>query len=81
MPELDGLEARGDALIAPSVTRRLIAEFAGRIKHPDPSPRLNALTEREREVMTLVAAGLPTTRSPRGSCLAPPPPRPTSAGS
>ena len=50
--------ARGDALIAPSVTRRLIAEFAGRIKHPDPSPRLNALTEREREVMTLVAGGL-----------------------
>lgn len=50
--------ARGDALIAPSITRRLIAEFAGRVKHPDPSPRLNALTEREREVMTLVAGGL-----------------------
>jgi DNA-binding NarL/FixJ family response regulator len=50
--------ARGDALIAPSVTRRLIAEFAGRIKAPAPSPRLNALTDREREVMTLVAAGL-----------------------
>jgi DNA-binding NarL/FixJ family response regulator len=50
--------ARGDALIAPSVTRRLIAEFASRIKHPDPSPRLNALTDREREVMTLVAGGL-----------------------
>ncbi|MEV1244554.1 response regulator transcription factor [Nonomuraea sp. NPDC049750] len=50
--------ARGDALIAPSVTRRLIAEFAGRIKRPEPGPRLNALTEREREVMALVAAGL-----------------------
>ncbi|MGI5348170.1 response regulator [Streptomyces sp. CA-250714] len=50
--------ARGDALISPSVTRRLIAEFAGRVKAPEPSPRLNALTEREREVMTLVAAGL-----------------------
>ncbi|WP_101789228.1 response regulator [Nonomuraea indica] len=50
--------ARGDALIAPSITRRLIAEFAGRVKRPDPSPRLNALTEREREVMTLVAGGL-----------------------
>jgi DNA-binding NarL/FixJ family response regulator len=50
--------ARGDALIAPSVTRRLIAEFAGRVKRPDPGPRLNALTEREREVMALVAAGL-----------------------
>lgn len=50
--------ARGDALLAPSITRKLIAEFAGRIKQPEPSPRLNALTEREREVMTLVAAGL-----------------------
>jgi DNA-binding NarL/FixJ family response regulator len=50
--------ARGDALLAPSVTRRLIAEFASRIKAPPPSRDLNALTEREREVMTLVAAGL-----------------------
>jgi DNA-binding NarL/FixJ family response regulator len=50
--------ARGDALLAPAITRRLIAEFAERIKPPEPSPRLNALTDREREVMTLVAAGL-----------------------
>ncbi|GGO46635.1 DNA-binding response regulator [Streptomyces daqingensis] len=50
--------ARGDALIAPAVTRRLISEFAGRAQRPGPSPRLNALTEREREVMTLVGAGL-----------------------
>jgi DNA-binding NarL/FixJ family response regulator len=50
--------ARGDALLAPTVTRRLIAEFAGRIDRPTPSPRLNSLTEREREVMILVAAGL-----------------------
>ncbi|MFC9387392.1 response regulator [Streptomyces venezuelae] len=51
--------ARGDALIAPAVTRRLIAEFAGRAeRRPDPSPRLNALTEREREVLGLVGAGL-----------------------
>ncbi|MEV0155554.1 response regulator transcription factor [Micromonospora sp. NPDC050686] len=50
--------ARGDALIAPSITRRLIAEFAARGAQPDPGPRLRALTEREREVMTLVAAGL-----------------------
>ncbi|MFD3942851.1 response regulator [Streptomyces sp. NPDC058579] len=50
--------SRGDALIAPAVTRRLIAEFASRSKQPDPSPRLNALTEREREVMGLVGAGL-----------------------
>ncbi|TDD20959.1 response regulator [Nonomuraea diastatica] len=50
--------ARGDALIAPSITRRLIAEFAGRVKRPEPGPELNALTDREREVMALVAAGL-----------------------
>ncbi|MCQ8193749.1 response regulator [Streptomyces rugosispiralis] len=50
--------ARGDALISPSVTRRLIAEFAGRVRAPEPGPRLNALTDREREVMRLVAAGL-----------------------
>ncbi|PSL55954.1 LuxR family two component transcriptional regulator [Saccharothrix carnea] len=50
--------ARGDALIAPSITRRLIAEFATRATHPDPKPRLTALTDREREVMALVAAGL-----------------------
>ena len=50
--------ARGDALIAPSITRRLIAEFAGRVKRPEPGPELNALTQREREVMALVAGGL-----------------------
>ncbi|NDL56297.1 response regulator [Phytoactinopolyspora mesophila] len=50
--------ARGDALIAPSVTRRLISEIAGRSPQPEPSPQLNALTDREREVMVLVAAGL-----------------------
>jgi DNA-binding NarL/FixJ family response regulator len=50
--------ARGDALIAPSVTRRLIAEIAGRAPQPEPTTQLNALTDREREVMILVAAGL-----------------------
>jgi DNA-binding NarL/FixJ family response regulator len=50
--------ARGDALIAPAITRRLIAEFTARAPHPDPAPRLRALTGREREVLALVAAGL-----------------------
>lgn len=50
--------ARGDALIAPSVTRRLISEIAGRAPRPEPSPQLGTLTEREREVMVLVAAGM-----------------------
>jgi DNA-binding NarL/FixJ family response regulator len=50
--------AAGDALLSPSVTRRLIAEFAARARQPVPSVRLNALTDREREVMALVGAGL-----------------------
>ena len=50
--------ARGDALLAPSVTRRLIAEFAGRLREPRPSGTLDVLTEREREVVALVGGGL-----------------------
>ena len=50
--------ARGDALLSPGVTRRLIAEFAGQLRRPAPSGELDVLTEREREVVTLVAAGL-----------------------
>jgi DNA-binding NarL/FixJ family response regulator len=64
--------AEGDALLAPSVTRRLIGEFAarpdrrsradsaGRRPEGDSKPLvdLSVLTEREREVMALVGAGL-----------------------
>ena len=50
--------ASGDALLSPGVTRRLVAEFASRAKEPRPSPEMNLLTDREREVMGLVAAGL-----------------------
>jgi len=50
--------ARGDALLSPGVTRRLIAEFAARAKQPADTAALRALTEREREVMALVAHGL-----------------------
>jgi DNA-binding NarL/FixJ family response regulator len=53
--------ARGDALLSPSVTRRLIAEFVTRTKRPRPAPQLDTLTDREREVMALVAAGLSNT--------------------
>jgi len=50
--------AAGDALLSPRVTRRLIAEFAGRAKTPVAPRQLDQLTEREREVMALVGAGL-----------------------
>jgi DNA-binding NarL/FixJ family response regulator len=51
--------AAGDALLAPSVTRRLIADFA-RQRVPDhaPLPALAALTQRETEVLRLIARGL-----------------------
>jgi DNA-binding NarL/FixJ family response regulator len=48
----------GDALLSPSVTRRLIEEFAIRAKDPGQVPGLKGLTEREREVMALVGLGL-----------------------
>ncbi|MFJ5101535.1 response regulator [Streptomyces sp. NPDC088554] len=48
----------GDALLSPGVTRRLIAEFASRSKEPADLLGLGELTEREREVMTLVGIGL-----------------------
>ncbi|MEU1482706.1 response regulator transcription factor [Streptomyces sp. NPDC005752] len=53
--------AAGDALLAPSVTRRLIADFARqRPAAPSGGPalRLNALTPRETEVLELIARGL-----------------------
>ncbi|MBF5000275.1 response regulator transcription factor [Nocardia sp. BSTN01] len=49
--------ADGDALLSPSVTRRLVAEFATHAK-PAPATTLDELTDRERQVMTLVAEGL-----------------------
>jgi DNA-binding NarL/FixJ family response regulator len=53
------LVAGGDALLSPSVTRRVVREFAnlpGRTVKPH--PRLATLTEREREIVGLVAEGL-----------------------
>ena len=50
--------AAGDALISPGMTRRLVAEFAARAKEPATTADLARLTDREREVMALVAEGL-----------------------
>jgi len=66
--EPDGLRqavrvvAAGDALLSPSVTRRVVGRFAGRPvadpAHTDPATAFAALTERELEVVRLVATGL-----------------------
>jgi DNA-binding NarL/FixJ family response regulator len=50
--------AAGESLLSPSVTRRLIAQFASRASPHRRPPQLDSLTDREREVMALVAAGL-----------------------
>jgi DNA-binding NarL/FixJ family response regulator len=50
--------ASGDALLSPGVTRRLIGAFASQTREPPAAPALDSLTEREREVMGLVAEGL-----------------------
>jgi DNA-binding NarL/FixJ family response regulator len=51
--------AAGDALLAPTVTRRLVAEFARlRQQRRPPAAALHALTPRETEVLCLVAEGL-----------------------
>lgn len=50
--------AAGNALIAPSITKRLIAEFAARRDPADPPEAVAELTERERDILRLVARGL-----------------------
>lgn len=49
--------AKGDALLAPAVTRRVIAAFAGQRGAEPDNASLDALTEREREVLDHLAAG------------------------
>ncbi len=50
--------AAGDALLAPNITKRLIAEFAARRDPAEPEDALADLTDREREITRLVAEGL-----------------------
>jgi DNA-binding NarL/FixJ family response regulator len=53
--------AAGDALLAPRITRRLIAEFAAREDPAQPPAALAELTDREHEILRLVAQGLSNT--------------------
>jgi DNA-binding NarL/FixJ family response regulator len=50
--------ARGEALLAPTVTRRLLDRFAADLPGGTPPPALDALSERETEVLRLVARAL-----------------------
>ena len=50
--------AAGDALLAPSVTRRLIADVVSRAPGPEPAAGLGELTPREREILGLVGAAM-----------------------
>ena len=50
--------AAGDALLAPSVTRRLLERFADRLRPAVPPPAVASLTAREAEVLTLLGRGL-----------------------
>lgn len=57
---VDGIRviATGEGVLAPTVTRRLIADFSRRGETTRPAPRLVGLTKREQEVLVLVANGL-----------------------
>jgi DNA-binding NarL/FixJ family response regulator len=49
--------AAGDALLAPSITRRVIEQFARRRLNPEVGANLDELTQREREVLVMLARG------------------------
>jgi DNA-binding NarL/FixJ family response regulator len=57
--------ARGDALIAPSITRRLVAEFTARAAPSGPRQTLPAISAREHDVLVAVARGLNNTEIAR----------------
>jgi DNA-binding NarL/FixJ family response regulator len=53
--------ADGEALLAPSVTRRLIADVVSRTPRPELAPGMDDLTPREREILALVGSGMSNT--------------------
>ncbi len=61
--------AAGDAMIAPGVTRRLIEEFAGRPRSGLKNRDIEAITEREREVLTLIGRGLSNSEIADSLCI------------
>jgi DNA-binding NarL/FixJ family response regulator len=63
--------ARGDALLSPSITRRLISDIASRPEKRQPAAVVDQLTPREREIVTLVAAGLTNDEIARRLVLSP----------
>ncbi len=50
--------AGGDALLSPGVTKRLLERISGQLREAPDTTQLNAITEREREVLALVGQGL-----------------------
>jgi DNA-binding NarL/FixJ family response regulator len=71
--------AGGEALLSPTVTRRLIAEFASRTQAARALPGLSELTPREREVV-LIASGLSSEEISRQIYISPSTTRPTPPG-